>query len=91
MENIFGLDAMAALTLTGLVMGGTEVIRRLSKKDYAAAGIVLFSAAIGGVASPMLGINILQGVAYGLAASGYVTLAQNVGKRSLSDNDTEKS
>lgn len=83
MENILGLDAMTALILTGLVMGGAEFIKRLFKKDWQAAAIIASSALIGGLAGMSLGITILQGIAFGLAATGYVTLAQNVGKKAL--------
>ena len=81
MEEILGLDTMTALILTGLVMGGTEFVKRLSGKDWEAAIIILSAAVIGGVAGAILGINVLQGIAYGLAASGYISLAQNIGKR----------
>ena len=83
MENVFGLDAMTALILTGLVMGGAELIKRLFDKDWRAAAIIASSALIGGLAGMSLGITILQGIAFGLAASGYITLAQNIGKRTL--------
>ena len=81
MENVFGLDAMTALILTGLVMGGAELIKRLFDKDWRAAAIIASSAVIGGLAGMSLGITILQGIAFGLAASGYITLVQNIGKK----------
>lgn len=81
MEEILGLDAMTALILTGLVMGGAELIKRLFAKDWKAAVTIAASAAIGGVAGALLGILPIQGIAYGLAASGYVTLVQNVGSK----------
>lgn len=81
MEEILGLDAMSALILTGLVMGASELIKRLFAKDWKAAVTIFVAAIIGAIAGPMMGIMVLQGMAYGLAASGYVTLAQNIGKR----------
>lgn len=89
MEELFGLDAMTAIILTGLVMGGVELLKRLFDKDWKAAIIIAVSAIIGGIAGAILGILPLQGMAFGLAASGYVTLAQNIGKRS-SDVGTEE-
>lgn len=83
MENVFGLDAMTALILTGLVMGGAELIKRLFDKDWRAAAIIASSAVIGGLAGISLGITVLQGIAFGLAASGYITLAQNIGKKAM--------
>ena len=81
MEEILGLDAMSALILTGLVMGASELIKRLFAKDWKAAVTIFVAAIIGAIAGPMMGIMVLQGMAYGLAASGYITLAQNIGKR----------
>lgn len=81
MENILGLDSMTALILTGLVMGGAELVKRLFSKDWKAAITILVSAAIGGIAGGAMGIEILQGVAFGLAASGYITLVQNFGSK----------
>lgn len=81
MEEILGLDATSALILTGLVMGASELIKRLFAKDWKAAVTIFVATIIGAIAGPMMGIMVLQGMAYGLAASGYVTLAQNIGKR----------
>lgn len=89
MEEILGLDAMTALILTGLVMGASELVKRLFAKDWKAAVTIVVSATIGGVAGPMLGITVLQGIAYGLAASGYITLVQNIGKRGMNGVQSE--
>ena len=83
MQELLGLDAMTAIILTGLVMGGAELIKRLFDKDWRAAAIIASSALIGGLAGMALGITILQGIAFGLAASGYITLAQNIGKKAM--------
>lgn len=80
MDNILGLDAMTAVILTGLVMGAVELVKRLFDKDWRACAIILGAALVGGVSGLLLGITVLQGIAFGLAASGYVTLAQNMGK-----------
>lgn len=87
MEEILGLDTVTAIILTGLVMGGVELIKRLFDKDWRAVAIIAVASVIGGLAGMALGINILQGIAYGLAASGYITFAQNIGKNS---NQEEK-
>ena len=86
MEDILGLDTTTALILTGLVMGGVELVKRLFKKDWKAVAIICTSAVIGGVAGAILGILPLQGVAYGLAASGYITLVQNIGTKGTDDS-----
>lgn len=82
MEELLGVDAMTAVIITGVVMGTVELIRRLFAKDWQAAAIVLSSAVVGGVAGAILGLMPLQGIAFGLAASGYITLAQRIGKDS---------
>lgn len=87
MEEILGLDTVTAIILTGLVMGGVELVKRLLDKDWRAALIIAVAAIVGGIAGLALGINILQGIAYGLAASGYVTFAQNIGKNSTSEEE----
>lgn len=83
MQELLGLDAMTAVILTGLVMGGAELIKRLFDKDWRAAAIIASSAVIGGLSGMSLGITVLQGIAFGLAASGYITLAQNIGKKAM--------
>lgn len=85
MEEILGLDAVTAIILAGLVMGGVELVKRLFSKDWKAVAIILVASLVGGLAGMALGISILQGIAYGLAASGYVTLAQNIGKNTVSE------
>lgn len=89
MEDIFGLDTITALVLTGLVMGGVELLKRLFDKDWRAAIIICVSAIIGALAGFAMGISPLEGAAYGLAASGYITFAQNIGKRGI-DVSTEE-
>lgn len=87
MEEILGLDTMTAIILTGLVMGGAELIKRLFDKDWRAAITIAVSAIIGGVAGAVLGIMPIQGIAYGLAASGYIALAQNIGKKAYGSQE----
>lgn len=86
MEEILGLDAMTAVILTGLVMGGVELVKRLFEKDWKASTIIVVSSLIGGVAGLSMGLSVFQGIAYGLAASGYITLVQNVGRKGTDDS-----
>lgn len=78
--EILGLDAMTAVILGGLCMGTVEFIKRLFDKDWKAAVTIFCCGIVGGLAGMAMGINMLQGIAYGLAATGYITLAQNIGK-----------
>lgn len=84
-EEVLGLDTMTALILTGLVMGGVEIVKRAFSKDWKGVITILVSAVIGGIAGLALNISALQGIAFGLAASGYVAFAQNIGKKSLGE------
>lgn len=77
--ELFGLTAVAALTLTGLVAGGTELVKRAADKDWRAFFTIVVAAIIGGFGGMYLGINFLEGIVFGLAASGYITIAQNIG------------
>lgn len=78
--EILGLSTLATVVLTGLVAGGTELIKRLFDKDWRAAVTIVVAAIIGGLGGLMFGANFLVGMVFGLAASGYVTIAQNIGK-----------
>lgn len=82
MVEILGLDAMTAVILTGLCMGVVELIKRLFDKDWKASVTIVACAVVGGLAGLAMGITVLQGIVFGLAATGYITLAQNVGKKS---------
>ena len=78
--EILGLSTLATVVLTGLVAGGTELIKRLFDKDWRAAVTIVVAAIIGGLGGIVFGANFLVGMVFGLAASGYVTIAQNIGK-----------
>lgn len=78
--EILGLSTLATIVLTGLVAGGTELIKRLFDKDWRAAVTIVVAAIIGGLGGLVFGVNFLVGMVFGLAASGYVTIAQNIGK-----------
>lgn len=79
--EILGLSALATVVLTGLVAGGTEFIKRLFDKDWRAAVTIIVAALIGGFGGLVFGANFLVGMVFGLAASGYITIAQNVAKK----------
>lgn len=78
--EILGLSTLATVVLTGLVAGCTELIKRLFDKDWRAAVTIVVAAIIGGLGGLVFGANFLVGMVFGLAASGYVTIAQNIGK-----------
>ena len=76
----FNLDPVAAAILLGMVAGAVELIKRLFEKDWKAAAIILGAGVVGALTALALAINPLIGAVVGLAASGFVTIAQNVGK-----------
>lgn len=76
-----GLSAIATVVLTGLVAGGTELVNRIFKADWHAVVVIVVSAIIGGLGGLTFGANFLVGMVFGLATSGYITIAQNVAKK----------
>lgn len=78
--EVFELDAITTAILLGMVAGVIECIKRAFEKDWKAVAIILGAAAAGSVTAILLAISPLIGAVVGLAASGYITIAQNVGK-----------
>lgn len=79
--EVLGITGIAAIVLYGFVMGGVELVKRAFKKDWQAVAIIVVSGILGGAGGLYLGTDFLAGVVYGLAASGFITLAQNVGDK----------
>lgn len=79
--EILGLSTLATVVLTGLVAGGTELIKRIFDADWRAVVTIVLAALIGGFGGMVFGAQFLVGVVFGLAASGYITIAQNVAKK----------
>lgn len=81
METL-GITGIAAILLVGAVMGFVELVKRVFDKDWRAVVIIIGSGLVGGLVSlfPEMSFSFLTGVVGGLAASGFITLGQNVGK-----------
>lgn len=79
--EILGLSALATVVLTGLVAGGTELVKRLFDADWRTVVTIIVAALIGGAGGLVFGANFLVGMVFGLASSGYITIAQNVAKK----------
>lgn len=79
--EILGLSALATAVLTGLVTGGTELVKRLFDADWRAVVTIVVAALIGGAGGLVFGANFLVGMVFGLASSGYITIAQNIAKK----------
>lgn len=79
--EILGLSTLTTVVLTGLVAGGTELVKRLFDKDWRAVATIVVAAVIGGAGGIVFGANFLVGMVFGLASSGYITIAQNIAKK----------
>ena len=79
MELLQSLDPMSAAIMLGLIAGVVELVKRVFDKDWRAVATIIGAGAVGALAGLALAISPLTGLAIGLAASGYITIAQNVG------------
>lgn len=81
--EVFNLDAVTTAILLGMVAGVVELIKRIFEKDWKAVAIIIGAGIAGALTCLALAINPLIGAVVGLAASGYITIAQNVGKDTI--------
>lgn len=81
METL-GITGVAAILLVGAVTGAVELIKRIFDKDWRAVVTIVGAGLVGGLVSlfPEMSFSFLVGVVGGLAAAGFITLGQNVGK-----------
>lgn len=77
--DVFNLDPVLAAILLGMVAGVIECIKRAFEKDWKAVAIILGAAVTGALTALAIAVNPLVGAVVGLAASGYITIAQNIG------------
>ena len=87
MEDVSGILAasgVAVALLTTLVIGATELVKRIFDRDYRAACIIGVSALVGALGGLLLfdELGLAIGLVVGLSATGLITTAQNVGKKS---------
>lgn len=81
--NIFNIEPIAAVVMLGMVAGSVELIKRIFDKDWRSAAIILCAGIVGALVALPFAINPLIGAVVGLAASGYITIAQNIGKDAI--------
>lgn len=77
--EVFDLDAVTTAILLGMVAGVVELIKRAFKKDWKAVAIIAGAGATGALTALIISVNPLIGAVVGFAASGFVTIAQNIG------------
>lgn len=78
--EVFNLDPIQAAIIIGMVAGTVELVKRAFEKDFKAVAIIIGAAVAGALSAFLLSINPLIGAVVGLASSGFITIAQNVGK-----------
>lgn len=73
--------------LLSMVIGATELVRRLFDKDYKASALIVVSALVGGLAGAFLfeEIGFALGVVVGLSGSGVITGLQKFGQGTNSE------
>lgn len=78
--EVFNLDPVATAVILGMVAGAVELVKRAFEKDFKAVAIIIGAGVAGALSALLLSINPLIGAVVGLAASGYITIVQNIGK-----------
>lgn len=85
--EIFNLEPIQAVIMLGMVAGVVEFAKHLvafiskDTKEWKPCAIIATAGATGALTALALGINPLIGAVVGFAASGYITIAQNIGKK----------
>ncbi len=77
--SILGIEPVTALLLTGFVIGFVELAKAIYDKEWRRAIVVGIAGLAGGIVAPFIGVSIVTGIVAGFAASGAVTLVQNIG------------
>lgn len=77
--EVFDIEPIAAAILLGMVAGVVELIKRVFEKDWKAVAIILGAGVTGALTALLIAINPLIGAVIGFAASGYITIVQNIG------------
>lgn len=81
MEAI-GITGISALLLIGAVTGFVELVKNIFDKNWRAVVTIFGAGLVGGLLSlfPEMEFSFLVGIVGGLAASGVITIGQNIGK-----------
>lgn len=81
MEQLASLiNPVQFLVLLMFVAGGTELVKRIYKKDYEAAAIIVVAALVGMLGALAVSVAWYLGVVVGLGASGLVTVAGKINR-----------
>lgn len=85
--EIFDLDPMTVTIFLGMVAGIVEFLKHAwtaifeDWHEWRTCAIIAVAGITGALTSLGMGSDVLMGAVIGFAASGYITIAQNVGKK----------
>lgn len=86
--SLLNVSPVLTLLAIGTVAGVVEGVKRLFDKDYRIFAVILSSGLVGGLLglllpfNEVLGMSVVMGIVIGFSATGYVTIAQGIGKES---------
>lgn len=91
MEELLNLTPIQAVVMTGAVVAAVEVVKQVvdifaNKKQkepgaWRTVAIIIVAGLVGGCISiSYTGLNFIEGMVYGLSASGVLNVLQNIGK-----------
>ena len=85
--EIFDLDPMTVTIFLGMVAGIVEFLKHAWSAifedwhEWRTCAIIAVAGITGALTALGMGADVLMGAVIGFAASGYITIAQNVGKK----------
>lgn len=90
LPTILAAGGVAVTLLTTMVIGATELVKRLYDRDYRGATIIAVAAVIGGLGGAFLFVEVglALGIVVGLSASGLLTTVQKFGTNTVSSPTT---
>lgn len=91
MEELLNLTTIQAIVMTGAVVASVEVIKEIitivgegkarDVRAWKTVAVILIAGLVGGlIATSYTGLSFVEGMVYGLSASGVLNVLQNVGK-----------
>jgi len=80
------MELTGVVLLVAAVTGIVELVKRAVNFEWRAVAIIASAALAGFIIAPAaeIGLTALQGLVVGFGASGFITIAQNIGSKGLS-------
>lgn len=85
--EVFNLDPITTAIMLGMVAGVVEFVKAACAAiftdwhQWKTCAIIAAAGITGALTANAMALNPLMGAVVGFAASGYVTIAQNIGKK----------